>query len=205
MCVCACMRGCMFSYLAHLHYPISFWNVQAPDTIKRVPCMKWLWNKKTDIRFGIARKLNGRLCQKVLSHYFLLSDTISTTKKTQRSLTSMMLLTKKLRCLRVLNESGMSHMHVSSVPKRDSGPPSSHTLHTVSLHMPCVVSAEDKMQYYSFVCKLYVANFFHKETEVQAGIFSSKDTTPGRKSSSLCYSIHCHEFLATVKDQCVDN
>ena len=124
-------------------------------------------------------------------------------KKTQRNLTSMMLLTKKLRCLRVLNESGMSH--VSLVPKRASWPPSPHTLHTVSLHMPCMVSAEDRMQYYSFVCKRYVAHFLHKETEVQAGIFSSKETTPGRKSSSLCCSIYCHEFLATVKDQCVEN
>ena len=137
----------------------------------------------------------------MLSHYYFCSVIPSQRqkKKTQRNLTSMMLLTKQMRCLRVLNESGMSH--VSSVPKRASRPPSSHTLHTVSLHMPCVVSAEDKMQYYSFVCKLYVAHFLHKETKVHAGIFSSKEITPGRKSSSLCCSIHCHVFLATAKDQ----
>ena len=44
--------------------------------------------------------------------------------------------------------------------------------------MPCMVSAEDKMQYYSFVCKLYVADFLHKETEVQAGIFLPKKPHP---------------------------
>ena len=37
--------------------------------------------QKTYIRFGIAGKLNGRQSQQVLTHYFLLSDTISTAKK----------------------------------------------------------------------------------------------------------------------------
>ena len=58
--------------------------------------------------------------------------------------------------------------------------------------MPCVESAEGKIQYYSFVCKLYVAHFLHKETEVQAEIFFSEETTPGRKFSSPCCSIHFH-------------
>ena len=42
---------------------------------------KMTLKQKTDIRFGIACKLNGRQSQKVLSHFFLLSDTISTAKK----------------------------------------------------------------------------------------------------------------------------
>ena len=95
-------------------------------------------------------------------------------KKNPKELTSI-LLTKKLRCLRVLNNSGLSH--ISSVPKRASRPPSSHTLHTVSLHMPCVVSAEDKMQYYSFVCKLCRSFSSQRDGGSSWNIFFQKNHT----------------------------